>query len=136
MKLAKKYFKLFFIVILTSISLMSCKNEKKTIEPQANIDGIMFALLRNVNEGVSSTDKAHGYAIMDFNPYSDKFGDTIQTISGPLGHHGYISPVNGGLYVTQADDLAARVNVTIESNGFPKIQSIRPSVDDNDMRVG
>jgi len=136
MKLVKNYFGLFFIVILSSISLISCKNDKKTVEPQANIDGIMFALLRNVNEGVTPTDNVHGYAIMDFNPYSDKFGDTIQTITGPLGHHGYISPVNGGLYVTQADDLAARVNVIIESNGFPKIQSIRTPIDDNNMRVG
>jgi len=136
MKLLKNYFGLFFLVILAGISLISCKNDKKIVEAQANIDGIMFALLRNVDEGVVTTDNVHGYAIMDFNPYSDKFGDTLQTINGPLGHHGYISPVNGGLYVTQADDLAARVNVIIEANGLPKIQSIRPSIDDNDMRVG
>jgi len=136
MKLVKNYFGLFFIVILSGISLISCKNDKKTVEPQANIDGIMFALLRNVNEGVTATDNVHGYAIMDFNPFSDKFGDTLQTVNGPLGHHGYISPINGGLYVTQADNLACRINVTIEANGLPKIQNIRPSIDDDGMRVG
>lgn len=136
MKLTKNYFGLFLIVILVGISMMSCKNEKKIVESQANIDGIMFAILRNVNEGVLASDKVHGYAIMDFNPFSDKFGDTLQTVNDQLGHHGYISPVNGGLYVTQSDDLATRVNVTIEANGLPKIQGVRPSIDDGGMRVG
>ncbi len=136
MKLKKLLFGLLFIIIFTSISLISCKNENKTVEPQENVDGIMFALLRNLNEGVVATDKVHGYAIMDFNPFSDKFGDTLQTVYGTLGHHGYISPINGGLYVTQTDDLVARVNVTIEANGLPKIQGIRPSIDDGGMRVG
>jgi hypothetical protein len=128
--------KLFFTIILAGSSFLSCKKDTKTVEPQVNVDGIMFALLRNVDEGVLTTDKVHGYAIMDFNPFSDKFGDTLQTVNGQLGHHGYISPINGGLYVTQADDLAARVNVTIQANGLPKIQDIRPSIDDGDMRVG
>jgi len=136
MKLKKLFFGLLSMIILAGISLISCKNANKTVEPQVNVDGIMFALLRNVNEGVIATDKVHGYAIMDFNPFSDNFGDTLQTINGPLGHHGYISPINGGLYVTQTDDLAARVNVTIEANGLPKIQDIRPSIEDGGMRVG
>jgi len=136
MKSTKNYFGLFLFAILAGITIISCKNEKKPVEPQANIDGIMFAILRNVNEGVLATDKVHGYAIMNFNPFSDKFGDTLQTVNDQLGHHGYISPVNGGLYVTQSDDLAARVNVTIEANGLPKIQGVRPSIDDGGMRVG
>jgi len=104
MKLKKVFFGLLFVIVIAGISLISCKNDAKTAEPQVNVDGIMFALLRNVNEGVVATDKVHGYAIMDFNPFSDKFGDTLQTVNGKLGHHGYISPINGGLYVTQTDD--------------------------------
>lgn len=136
MKLRKIFFGLLFMIILAGISLISCKSDNNTVDPQVNVDGIMFALLRNVNEGVVATDKVHGYAIMDFNPFSDKFGDILQTINGPLGHHGYISPINGGLYVTQADELAARVHVTIEANGLPKIKNISPSLDDGGMRVG
>lgn len=136
MKPKKMFFALLFMITLANMSLLSCKNANKTVEPQVNVDGIMFALLRNVNEGVIATDKVHGYAIMDFNPFSDNFGDTLQTINGPLGHHGYISPINGGLYVTQTDNLVARVNVTIEANGLPKIQDIRPSLEDGGMRVG
>jgi len=136
MKPKKMFFALLFMITLANMSLLSCKNANKTVEPQVNVDGIMFALLRNVNEGVIATDKVHGYAIMDFNPFSDNFGDTLQTINGPLGHHGYISPINGGLYVTQTDNLVARVNVTIEANGLPKIQDILPSLDDAGMRVG
>ena len=136
MKPKKMFFALLFMITLANMSLLSCKNANKTVEPQVNVDGIMFALLRNVNEGVIATDIVHGYAIMDFNPFSENFGDTLQTINGPLGHHGYISPINGGLYVTQTDNLVARVNVTIEANGLPKIQDILPSLDDAGMRVG
>ena len=137
MKSKKLFIALLSAIIIASSLLFSCKmDNKKTIEPQVNVEGIMFALLRNVNQGVLTTDKVHGYAIMDFNPFSDNFGDTLQTVNGPLGHHGYISPINGGLYVTQANDLAARVDVTIEANGLPKIQNIRSAIDDGDMRVG
>ena len=135
MKVIKVFFGLSFMIILAGISWISCKVDN-TVDPQVDVDGIMFAILRNVNEGVVSTDKVHGYAIMDFNPFSEKFGDTLQTINGPLGHHGYISPINGGLYVTQSDELAARVHVTIEASGLPKIKNISPSLDDGGMRVG
>jgi len=137
MKSKKLFIALLFAIILAGSSLFSCKmDNKKAVEPQVNVEGIMFALLRNVDQGVLTTDKVHGYAIMDFNPFSENFGDTLQTVYGPLGHHGYISPINGGLYITQASDLAARVDVTIEANGLPKIQNIRPPIEDGDMRVG
>ena len=136
MKFKRIFIGLIFMIILAGISLISCKREKKTAEQQVSVEGIMFAILRNVDKGVLATDKVHGYAIMDFNPFSDKFGDTLQTVKGHLGHHGYISPINGGLYVTLTDDIAARIDVTIQANGLPKIKGIRAALDDGNMRVG
>ena len=118
---------LSFGLVLATCTLICCgpgTTEKVQDQPPANVDGIMFAMLRNLDPGVVSTDEVHGYAIMDFNPFSEKFGDTIQTVTSQLGHHGYFSPVNGSLYVTMNNDLAARVNLTIEANGLPKIHGI------------
>lgn len=113
--------------------LISCTSEESE---QLSTDGIMFVMLRTIGEDVSVDDPVHGYAIMDFNPFSETFGDTLQVVNGPLGHHGYISPVNGGLYVSQNDNLGARIQVSIEANGLPKIQKINPPLPDNDLRVG
>jgi len=126
----------FLIFVFIIATLFSCKMGDKTEQPKVDISGIMFAMLRNVEKGVLTTDEVHGYAIMDFNPFSDNFGDTIQTVFGSLGHHGYISPVNGGLYVTRANDLVARVNISIEADGLPKIKGINASLPDDGMRVG
>ncbi len=145
MKLTKMRSGIFLLAMFVVIAFTSCKNggdsgnandTGDTTAKSVNVNSIMFALLRNVNEGVAATDKVHGYAIMDFNPFSDAFGDTLQTVFGPLGHHSYISPVNGGLYVTQADRLAARVDISIGANGLPEIRHIRPAIEDGGMRVG
>jgi hypothetical protein len=123
-------------LVFVTCTLLCCSPPEQEQVAQANVDGIMFAILRNLDKNVATTDEAHGYAIMDFNPFSDNFGDTIQTVYGQLGHHGYISPINGSLYVTLSNDLAARVNITIGADGLPKIQGINPPLVDNDMRVG
>ncbi|MCZ6520707.1 MAG: hypothetical protein O6848_04360, partial [Bacteroidetes bacterium] len=101
----QKLSQLSFTLILAVCVLFSCGPGAKEEVVQVNVDGIMFAMLRNLDEGVTSEDEVHGYAIMDFNPFSENFGDTIQTINSQLGHHGYISPVNGALYVTLANEL-------------------------------
>ena len=124
-----------FVFISISFLLFSCATGDKT-ESQVSTEGIMFTILRNLSEGVTSADQIHGYAIMDFNPFSETFGDTLQVVKGALGHHGYISPVNGGLYVTQSDRLGARIRVNIEANGLPRIQGVNASLPDNNMRVG
>ena len=77
MKTTRILFGLSFLIIFAGISLISCQSD----DPQVNIDGIMFAILRNVDEGVVATDEVHGYAIMDFNPFSENFGDTLQNHS-------------------------------------------------------
>ena len=127
---------LIICLVLVTCTLVSCSPPEQEQVAQVNVDGIMFAILRNLDKNIVTTDEAHGYAIMDFNPFSENFGDTIQTVYGQLGHHGYISPINGSLYVTLSNDLAARVNITIEANGLPKIQGINRPLVDNDMRVG
>ena len=109
-------------LVLVTCTLLCCSPPEQEKVAQANIDGIMFAILRNLDKNVATTDEAHGYAIMDFNPFSENFGDTIQTIYRQLGHHGYISPINGSLYVTLSNDLAARVNITIEANAYLKLR--------------
>lgn len=125
----------FALIIATGV-LFSCGPGAKEEVEQVNVDGIMFVILRNLDEGVTSEDEVHGYAIMDFNPFSENFGDTIQTINSQLGHHGYISPVNGALYVTLANELVARVQMSIEANGLPKIGGLNPAIADDNMRVG
>lgn len=125
---------LALILIVCSGFFFSCSQEAAM--EQSNTDGIMFVMLRNLDDGVVSTDKVHGYAIIDFNPYSDSFGNIIQSINSQLGHHGYISPVNGALYVTLGNNLAARVQVSIEANGLPKIQAVNEPLEDGGMRVG
>ncbi len=127
---------LLIVLLCTSFLLFSWVSCNQTDEALKSTDGIMFAMLRNLDEGVTATDKVHGYAIMDFNPYSEAFGEILQMTKDRLGHHGYISPVNGGLYVTLADDLVARVQVSIMSNGLPKIKGISASLPDDDLRVG
>jgi hypothetical protein len=130
------YSMLSVLVITCFLSIFSCAVGDRNNETQVNIDGVMFTILRNLDSGVQNTDPVHLYAIMDFNPFSENFGDTIQTLSGQLAHHGYISPVNGGLYVTQTDDLGARVDVNIQANGLPRIQRVNASLPDGNMRVG
>jgi len=126
------------ILLAGAALLLSCgpQEQQGQIETLANTEGIMFAILRNLDKEVATTDAAHGYAIMDFNPFSENFGDTIQTVYGQLGHHGYISPVNGSLYVTMTNDLATRVNISIGADGMPIIQGLRGPIEDNNMRVG
>ena len=123
-------------LVTISCTVISCTSEVKTDDTEESTAGIMFVILRNLDSTATAADAVHGYGIMDFNPFSETFGDTLQVVRGVLGHHGYVSPVNGGLYVTQGDNLAARVNVSIEANGLPKIQAVNPSLPDNDMRVG
>jgi hypothetical protein len=53
-----------------------------------------------------------------------------------LGHHGYISPINGSLYVTLSNDLATRVNISIGADGMPRIEGLQKPIEDNEMRVG
>jgi len=122
--------------VLVTCTLICCSPPEQEKVAPANVDGIMFAILRNLDKSVATTDKAHGYAIMDFNPFSENFGDTIQMIYDQLGHHGYISPINGSLYVTLCNDLAARVNISIGADGMPNIQGLNTPLDDNDLRVG
>ena len=138
MKVFKANLEYVTLIIVMASIFLSCGQGGTENQEQAeiNIDGIMFAMLKDLDPSVTAKDEVHGYSIMDFNPYSENFGDTLQTVYGQLGHHGYISPVNGGLYVSLGDDLAARVNVSIESNGLPKIQSLNSAVDDGGMRVG
>jgi len=132
----QQYYPALMVLLATCLFIMSWVACAPAEEALKSTDGIMFAMLRNLDEGVSATDKVHGYAIMDFDPYSDSFGEILQMTKDRLGHHGYISPINGGLYVTLCDDLAARVQLSIMSNGLPKIKGLSASLPDDNMRVG
>ncbi|MCZ6901039.1 MAG: hypothetical protein O7F74_12455, partial [Bacteroidetes bacterium] len=52
----------FSLIIATGV-LFSCGPGAKEEVAQVNVDGIMFAMLRNLDEGVTSEDEVHGYAI-------------------------------------------------------------------------
>jgi hypothetical protein len=121
-------------LLITPILFYSCQtNDKKGKEVS---EGLLFAILRNLDKGVKPADTTHGYAIMDFNPFSKNFGAIKQSVNGPLGHHGYVSAVNGGIYVSLADRLVARVDVSISADGNAVINKVSKALDDGGMRVG
>ena len=120
-------------MIALLVTLYSCGNDDAGTPSEPSVEGLMFALLRDTDAGAS--DQSHPYAVMDFNPYSSTFGEISNSKNGQLGHHGYVSPINGGLYVTLADDLGARVHIQYE-NGKPVVHHLNAPLDDDGMRVG
>jgi hypothetical protein len=118
-----------------SFLIYSC-NFTRSEDQKHLSEGLMFAILRNFEEGTKTYDQVHKYAIMDFNPFSDNFGGIKQSINGPLGHHSYVSPINGNVYVTLADKLVSKLDISVGSDGQAKIERINPSLPDKGLRVG
>lgn len=123
------------VMLIFTTLFYSCSKPTQNSDSQVS-EGLMFAILRSFEKGAKPADKVHQYALMDFNPFSPSFGDVKQSITGPLGHHGYVSSVNGGLYVTLADQLVAKVDISIGADGLPSIQKINEPLASAGMRVG
>lgn len=121
------------LLLITAIVFQACNRKA---EKNELTEGLMFAILRNLDKNVKTSDEAHGYALIDFNPFSQNFGEIKQSVNGPLGHHGYVSPTNGALYVTLADQLVSRVDVTILANGSATINKVNKPLPTGGMRVG
>ncbi|MEO9484667.1 MAG: hypothetical protein ABJG47_14510 [Ekhidna sp.] len=135
MKGKKTFSKLLAVCFVVGAFLTSCGSDDNSAVVK-NIDGYMFALLRDINEdGTTATTDTHPYAVMDFNPYSEDFGAIINQKEGQLGHHAYISPVNGQIYVSLADDMARRVHVQV-TDGTPVVHHLETPLADEGMRVG
>lgn len=129
------------LVGIVAFLLNACSNkasttDEATTKEQANMEGVMLAILRNLDKNAQPNDESHGYAIMDFNPFSKSFGNKIQSIKSYLGHHAYVSPVNGGLYLSLADEMVAKVDISIGADGMPFLNKVNQPLDGGGNRVG